>query len=241
MDNKTYRQTLFDEYEESLFRLAVFDASDTEGALSGTVDEKSGTVYEQPSELQLAQFLKTVERYEKKKSRQEPKTKKRVFPKIAASAAAVLLVFVISMVTVEAFRLEVLNFLIRTEPEYTSLSLMPEDSAGEQESVMPNYVPAGYELSSMEINDLDKTIFYTVQGDDDKIIIFSEYSKWDTVNVDTENADYTNTLTINGVDATVIVKDDITRIYWATNDHIYDIFGTIDTEEIIQMAKSVEY
>ncbi len=238
-DNNAYREHLFEEYEESLFRLAVYDASEREGL--NIEAERNRAEEEQPSAQQINQFMKAVRLHGEKTAGQAKKKRIRIIHRLSATAALLAIVFLACMVTVDAFRLEVLNFLIRIEPKYTFIKLennaMPDDWAG----AYPRYVPEGYEVSKTEENDLYNMICYNNTADDSEIIIFYEYTKEETATFDTENADSVEKVTINGAEATLSVKNDMTGIFWPCDGCIYYIYGTVGTSEIIKMAESVEF
>ena len=236
--NANYRQKLFDEYEQSLFRLAIFDASEREGLRVEA--EEFGPEDEQPSEQQFAAFIKRIEHTGRKTDRQKRKPGLRRINKLAAGAAVLLVVFMISMVTVDALRMEVLNFLVRMESKYTLIKLGDNDTVKEWAGVQPKYVPEGYEVDDTMQNDVVNKIVYMVPADDDKIIIFMEYVKDNKLTLDTESADFIGEVTINGSAAFLSKKNAMIDISWPSNGHIYNIYGTVTTDEIIRMAESVE-
>ena len=236
MDNNVrYRQKIYEDFEESLFRLAVYDASGHEGAYDET--EKSDPERENPSELQLARFEKAVRRYKTDAARRE--RRKRIIHRCAASVAALLVIFAVTLVTVDAFRLEVLNFLIRMESQYTFIRLEePEPAAGWTGS-MPAYVPEGYEVQSAGSNELFERIVYMLPSDANKIIVYTVYEDSNNMNIDTEAA-CIGEVVINGRPATLTTKDGMTSIVWSAGNRIYYIDGTISTDEIVRMAESIE-
>ena len=235
MKSDELRQKLFDEYEESLFRLAVFDAAEREGDLETDI---VGEPEEQPTDQQIARFIKAVKRSHSKSGRKK-KTLLRVFNKAAAAVAVLLVIFFVSMVTVDAFRLEVLNFLTWLSPEYTSLSYVPDEAAADMDGNTPRYVPEGYSLNETSETDNYSKIVYTVSGNGDKIIILYEYTQAEYVTIDTESVDDIKNTQINGEEATLTFKDSMTGIYWSTGDHFYYIYGSVGVDELIKMAESV--
>ncbi len=238
MDNSVkYRQKLFEDFEESLFRLAVFDASEQEGECAGA--EMTESELERPSELQLARFTKTVRRHRTANAPRQSR-RKRINRQLAASAAVLLLVFLVSVFTVDAFRLEVLNFLLRMESEYTFVRLEdPEPDTG-WTGGMPAYVPEGYEVESMASTGAFKRIIYTMPADGDKLIVFSEYEDSNGVNIDSEDADYIGNVSVSGSEATLTTKNGLNNIVWTAGNRFYHLYGTLTAEEIVRMAESVE-
>ena len=230
------RQILFNDYEESLFRLAVFDASELEGRDIDLTDETIGD--ERPTERQLAQFEKALGRAAGKKSGRNKKIV-RLINRAMASAAVLVIVFLISMVTVDAFRMEVFNLLFRADPKYTTISVQPDDPMSANGTKLPKYIPEGYAISNQMSDDSYSQITYTVKDNPEKIIMYDVYTKENAINIDTEDTQNAQKVMINGAEATVILKNDLTNIVWTAGSHIYYISGTVSTEEIIKMAESI--
>jgi hypothetical protein len=206
---ETNRQTLYRDYEQSLFRLAVYDAAQAEGALDGADTDGEG-----PDPAQLARFMQALEHREKNPEKPRKAPRFKLVYRLAASAAVLLVVFLVCIATVDAFRLEVLNLLIRIEPKYTLIRLEDGPAAAWDDPV-PTYVPQGYEVTDITDDDHYKMIVYSDIDGGDGFIIFHDYDKDNQVAIDTENADYIRTVTISGEEATVAVKDNITNLVWA--------------------------
>ena len=230
------RQILFNEYEESLFRLAAFDASELEGRDIDLTDETIGD--ERPTERQLAQFEKALGRAVGKKSGRNKKIV-RLINRAMASAAVLVIVFLISMVTVDAFRIEVFNLLFRADPKYTTISVQPDDPMSVEDNNIPGYIPEGYAISNQLSDNNQSQITYTFKDNPEKIIVYDVYTKENAINIDTEDTRNAQKVMINGAEATVILKSDLTNIVWTAGDYIYYICATLSTEEIIKIAESV--
>ena len=231
------RQILFNDYEESLFRLAVFDASEMEGLDIDLTDET--VCDERPTTRQLAQFEKALGRAVGKQSGRNKKIM-RLINRAMASAAVLVIVFLISMVTVDAFRIEVFNLLFRADPKYTTISMQADETMSVGDIKFPEYIPEGYVISSEMSDNYHSHITYTVKDNSEKVIMYNVYTKDSTVNIDTEDSQNAQKVLINGTEATVIIKNDLTNVIWTANSHIYYICGTVSIEEITKMAESIE-
>ena len=233
------RQALLHEYEQSLFRLAVFDASQKEGALMEP-ELLDDTDDGQPSPKQLTRLLKAVEHAEKTKKEVRPGRQQRfkTIHRIAASAAALLLVLTISMFTVDAFRYQVLNLFIKMEPEYTLVRL-EEDIDIPWDDPVPTFVPDGFVISEALDMDTIKKIVYTAEYDEEQVIVFSDNVPTGSMNIDTETADSVTTVRINGADAMIVVKNGLANLVWTANNRLYSLIGPVSGDELIRMAESV--
>jgi hypothetical protein len=105
---------------------------------------------------------------------------------------------------------------------------------------MPSYIPEGYEVQSATSNKMYKRIVYTMPSNGDKLIVFTEYEESNDLNIDTEDADYVEKVTVNGSEVTLTTKDGMTNIVWSAGNNIFNIYGTIPADEIVRIAESVE-
>lgn len=119
------RKRLFEEYEDSLFKLVMYDAAEKEGQLFLKEKEKLKNDPEfLPSPTAVQKFSRQLDAYLKK-----PKTyarKQRIWQALNKAAVAMLIMSVIlctTVVTVQAVRVRVLNFLMDIQQEYTSFSV----------------------------------------------------------------------------------------------------------------------
>jgi len=151
------------------------------------------------------------------------------------------------MVTVQAFRLSVLNFLISIEPKYTSYELQDDDQSGDNEklivnwtnSYVPGYMPEGYEVTEMSSSGSLKKI--VLENADSCRIIYTEYESESSLSIDTEDASLIKTIMINGHDGTVSTKDSTTTIVWKMDGHLFVVQGQISTDEAIKIAENVKF
>jgi hypothetical protein len=101
MDNSVkYRQKLFEDFEESLFRLAVFDASEKEGECAGA--EMTESELERHPSCSSPDSREPSGGTGQQTAPAEPKEADQ--RQLAASAAVLLLVFLVSVFTVDAVR-----------------------------------------------------------------------------------------------------------------------------------------
>ena len=65
------------------------------------------------------------------------------------------------------------------------------------------------------------------------------YTAQDGVHIDTENAEVRN-IDINEKECILVVKNNITRVYWTSNEMAFFVVGNIDENEIIEIIKNIE-
>lgn len=202
-----------------------------------------------PSQEDIEKFTRLLGSHLKKtKTFNKDRRLLRVLNKAAVVMLAVTIVFSIAMVTVQAFRIQVLNFLINMKPKYTSLQLKENDSNQINEKLIvnwtnayvPSYIPAGYEISNASYSDSIKMIKLN-KKDANSAIIYTEYDSTNSIAIDTENASLVKTIKINGQDGTLSVKNSITTVAWKMDNHLFTIQGQIDTDEVIKIAEGVKF
>ena len=241
---------LNEEYEDGLFRLIMNDVAEKEGK---RLFEENEQLKKDPANLPSSEDVK---RFGKLLDSNTKSIKKyhvnchvsKTFRKIAVAMITIIVIFHVLMVTVQAFRIRVMNFLISIEPKYTSIQL--ENAGGGQNdgrllvnwanSYVPAYIPEGYEVNNVSCSDSVKKIIYKKQGDDSSII-YTEYESINSIAIDTENASRIETVKINGRDGTLSVKDSVTSVVWEMDNRLFTVQGRISMDEAVKIAEGVKF
>ncbi len=245
------REKLYEEYEDSLFRLVMHSAAEKEGKL--LLDEQSALSNDaanKPPAEAVKKFEQRLASYRKKNNTQK---RTRFFHSFVNKAAIFFLVliaaFSTAMVTAQAFRVKVMNLLIDIQPEYTSFQIKDNaaGSSGEKLTVnwtntyLPTYIPAGYEVDSLTYTEPLKEITYRDQKDKNLLIDFSENDSSNNVEIDTENASVLKTVFVNGHKGTLVVKDSQTTVAWEMDQHIFIVCTEESMEETLKIAQNVKF
>lgn len=243
------RQKLFEEYEDSLFRLAVYDAAEKEGKIFDKQNEK---LKEDPelitTEASVRKFNKRLSSYYRKSWLSQKQILKTV-NKIAIVLLVVLITFSTAMVTAVAFRSEVMNLLIQVEDKYTSFRLKGNKKTssennleiGWENSYAPTYIPDGFQVIQNYVSESQKKLVFSNEQVQDSIIIYLESSPSTVLNVDTENASIIETINIKDTSGTAVINDDHISIIWEMDNLIFMVVGSVDKDELIKIAESVQY
>ena len=249
--NDDLRKRLYEEYEDSLFRLIMNDAAEKEGR--SFLEEKK-RLKESPENRPSAEKIEGFGRrlaslLKKRNRRQRRRSASRVLSKAAVFVLVAVAVFSTAMVTVEAFRVRVMNFLIDIQPEYTSFQI-EDDSSGSQgekmvvnwtNTYLPTYTPDGYEVDSLTYTDPLKEITYRNQDNQDLVIDFSESDSSNNITVDTENASVLKTVSVNGHKGTLVVKNSQTTVVWEMDQHIFVVCTMESADETLKIAQNVKF
>jgi hypothetical protein len=243
------RQRLYEEYEDSLFRLAVYDAAEKEGILLNKENEKLKEDSEYiPSQFIVRKFKRRLNSYYRKHLLSQLHIMKTI-NKIAVVVLVVLFMFTTAMVTASAFRTKVLNFIINMEEKYTSFRLKGDQTpSGEDQlkiewtnSYAPTYVPEGYEVSNDYFSDTLKKLIFSTKQNENSYILYAEYSSSNSLAVDTEQASLVETVKINDTTGTAVTKGSLISIIWEMDSHMFVVEGTVGTEELIKIAESIKF
>jgi len=249
MPNNNLRQIkkkLYEDYEDSLFKLVMYNAAVEEGQhfLQEKAKLKNDLEY-QPSPAAVRKFSQQLDSHMRKK--QFHIKKQCILKHINKAAIAMVIMFVILgsvVVTVEAVRIKALNFVMDVKPEYTSFALKDSDK-GESTIVdwhkayVPTFIPPGYEVNAVSAGQYAKSIeFKNKQG---LLITYMELSEGSKPQLDTENASTIKTINVNGHEGKLIVKGSLVTVIWPMNDHMYIIRGQMEEETALKIAEGVKY
>jgi hypothetical protein len=239
----TTRQQL---YEDNLFREAVKLAARIEGENLLKENQELGPDAVGVSPEKQEEFRNRLERLLLNKKRRENRfAAVRILQKVAVIALVIIATVTVTIFSVEAFRVRVLNLFMEIKPEYTEFRLEEEDqSEGAARSVdwtdayVPAYVPEGYRVESAENGSDMKTIVFI--NDEEKIIHYSQFSENVSLNYDTENASMED-VTVNGNAGTLIVKGDNYSVIWQQANSIFVVMTQINEEETLKIAESITF
>jgi len=237
----------FEDYEDSLWKVIMHKYSEEEGKeLSEEIATLKDDTQYQPTDAEKIKYYKMLDgELRKQKLRSIGKTSKKILTRVAVVVLVFILGFSILFTTVEAFRVQVLNFIMTFEKEYTTVKLGESENdgniiAGFKDTYVPIYIPAGYKINQLIDEDDMKTIEYI--NDEDNFLFFYDYNQSAITNIDTEDADTIKSIKINGVDGLFVLKNNRIIISWTYNNRILIIIAyKLTEEETIKIAESVIY
>lgn len=244
------RNKLYEDYENSLFKLIMFEAAEKEGRVFLEENEqlKKDPAY-LPSADEENRFQKQLNRNIRKRT--YPSGEKLLCSfanKVAVAMLVVVFAFTGAVFTVQAFRADVLNFLIRIEPEYTSIQLDGSENNKEQNlavnwknAYVPAYIPDDFKVDSLYYSDPLKTITYHKKGNNKEFIVYSEYDASNDVELDTENASLIKIILVHGHKGTLVIKNSIVSVTWEMDGHIFTVKAKQNEDEVIKIAQNVNF
>lgn len=248
------RRRLYEDYEESLFKLLLHDAAEKEGKLLLVEKDKLDNDPEAvPAAQVLQRFTRQLNVHLKKNKALA--ARRRILKILNRSAVAMLVLVVIlgtTVASVEALRVRVLNLWLDIQPEYTSFQLTESGSNPAKGSAdntsppvnwtkayVPTYIPEGYTVNRITNREFYKNICF--QNEQGQFIIYSELGEGSNAAVDTENAEVMKTVAINGQQGTLIEKNATVTIVWAMDNRMFIIQTQNDQETARKIAEGVKY
>ena len=164
-------------------------------------------------------------------------------PKVAAAALIVLVVFLGTIFSVEAFRVSVLNFIFNKNDVYTSINVM-DAVEGVKETIPPSwvnayvplYIPHTYELAMVQDAGVIKTIVYRDKAGNE--LFFSQGDRNSNFQIDTEDAS-SEELQVAGVSGLLVTKNRWNTLLWYTNESAFCVVGVLPVEELLRFSESI--
>lgn len=249
--NSMNEEKLLEELTELKIRLAMAGYAEMEGgrlAAENEILEKD--IFYQPDDKVRSKFRKELNRhYRKQQAGIVFGTCRKVLNKAAVIAFLLTAALSASVFTVEAVRIRVLNFILDTQEEYTQIRF-GDNGGGNiigdnlyinwEDAYAPKDIPEGYSLSSLTNDKNVKAVGYSDANDNR--IIFQQWTTQSVVNVDTEDADGIEKVTVQGFEGLLVTKDDLITVSWSNNTHIFllDVYGSnLSDREVLKIAESV--
>lgn len=146
--------------------------------------------------------------------------------------------------SVDAVRIQLLNWVVDIRETYTQITLNEQDAVDDvqipdewQRYDYPTYLPKGYALTKTSGLDEMKRMWFTNQHNND--IFFIQGTEGMSSVLDSEDAiiSYED---INGYEAMVIEKTSMKFVTWHNETTLYVIRGNVDSDILIKMARSVK-
>ena len=163
--------------------------------------------------------------------------------KYSKRAAIIFLVTIIvagiSIFSVEAWRIKVLNFIVDMQETHSEINFEEGNAKGDtytSDEISFEYIPSGFNLESSSL--LQEKIYLLFKNEE----LYFEFKlrKIDvTIGIDTEKADV-NKLTISGSEAIYSTNNNVNILVWNSGDFLYSLSGNIEKKELINIAEKIK-
>lgn len=241
------------DYQESLIRAVLSDEEeDEEEYWTRKAEEYALDPAKMPTPEQKKQFQRRLAReihWQQRRKRRRLRARRRqgrshrILRKVA-SVVVFLTVGTLTLLynTVEGFAASVDNFFTIVSPEAQELRITEKrdqgidiDASVFEGMYLPSWLPDGYEIVEIDVQDILKSIFY--QNQEENLIVYRIYSDISSVFIDNEEATESECY-IHGVPGKIIEKDGKIRIIWEDSVYAYALMGDSELkEDLIMMAK----
>ena len=230
-------------YEKAAFQFALYEIALEEADLAMATDNSSDDL-EKVALASMPRMLKTIEKYTRRASyvRFAKETLPKVGRAVSAFALFVLLSGSIAIASSKTVRASVIEFLIRTTPEYTAVGFyQTEDVIDVPEnwgsSYYPTYIPAGFSIAQVNAGYGSSEVVYRNENGEKVSVFFGSIST--QTRADSEMSETVH-ININGVDSVLIAKDGSHRLISQLGDEYYYISTTLPVSEVMRIAESIK-
>ncbi|HBL82418.1 MAG TPA: hypothetical protein DD391_07465 [Clostridiales bacterium] len=144
----------------------------------------------------------------------------------------------ITIMSVEAWRVRVLNYFLNIAQERTEMKWTDENKGDSYatDEVALDYIPQGFQLERSVPK--REGLSLTFRKDELNFHV-NIYPLRGTLGFDTEDAEIKK-VTINGAEGTLSIKKDLIILVWNDAESAYLISGNISEEEIIKIAENLK-
>lgn len=230
---------LINDYEDALLNLAVSDMLEQYGK---ELEEKYKYVEDVPPSPEAAEkFEKELNKAYRNGQLRSFRTKIAKFGKYAVTVcAAFIVVFAVSVISVDAFRLRFLEWLFNIHESHSSLNISNDNNAYSN-MVHADYLPDGYELVNYNNNRNVIELCYSNNINNIKIRVYlNDYNDFN-FNIDNENTS-SEEVYINGDKGQYRKSELMSAIFWYSDEKTYCISTDdiqIDKEKLVEIAQSI--
>lgn len=206
---------LMEDYENSVMSLAVSEMLEEYG--KELIEKSKNMENLKPSEKAAAKFEAALNKeYRKGQIKQFKKSIAKAAKYVITACAALIIIFSISVVSVDALRFKFLDWLTNIHPTHTAYN----DSLNNL--YVPEKIPYGYTMQSYSRDDVTITESYS-NSTDNIITIIIDLNSNVMMNVDNELSD-SEIVEINGNMGVLYKKDGDISLTWNDSEKSYFIF-----------------
>lgn len=224
---------LMEEYENSVMSLAVSEMLEK---LGRELEEEYKNMEDIPPNPEASEkFYKALDKeYRKGQIRSFGKKAARFGRYAITVCAAVIVIFSISVVSVDALRIKFLDWLTNVHSTHTAYNDILNDNA------LPEFIPTGYVLQSYNYEGALTTESF-VNSSEEYITIIISPSNY-VFNSDNEET-FSETVEINDYIGLYSFKDNCSTLIWTSKEEMYTITtndNSITKETIVKIAQSLK-
>ena len=163
----------------------------------------------------------------------------RVGRAAVAMLAAVLLLNMVLVGTVEAYREEVWELTLRVKERFTEFRVTgePTEPASDFIPIEPPYIPEGYVETERLKSNRRQSIAYADENGRD-FVYFQRLITPGTVVLDTEDA-LAQMIEICNREAQLIIEEEVIQIHWIYGEYSFSLIGNAAFDDLKKIAESI--
>ena len=190
------------------------------------------TTERHPTKAQYRRMKRDLQRIARKSNSHAIRVPRRFVPQVVILIA----LLAVSLIVAGAYKINAFGFLSAQTPQYTEYG---SRTIGRACSF--SYIPDGLTERSYEVSADAVRIIYTDNENINRYFQLFITKDSRSIYVDTENADYIETLTINGMSGELSSKMGIISIAWVDSDtgFTYVLRSTLDEEQTIKIVEGI--
>ncbi len=165
--------------------------------------------------------------------------RKRYIKRIFLIAAVMVVLFSVSVMSVQGLRIRFMNFILNFTESNTKITYVDETedkNSYKVGDIVFDYLPSGFVLDSTKNQG---KVVYIKFNNADKYIEIKIKASNPVAYVDTERAD-AELLMINGIETFVAEKDNVFILNWNSDLKAFEIQGNIERDELIKIAENLK-
>ncbi len=165
--------------------------------------------------------------------------RKKYIKRIFLIAAVMVVIFSVSVMSVQGLRIRFMNFILNFTESNTKITYVDEEEDKNSYTVgdiVLEYLPSGFVLDSTRNQGKSAYIEFSSEN---KYICLSIRDAETITNVDTEKAG-AELLMVNDIEVFISQKNDAYILSWNDNLKAFEMMGNIEREEIIKIAENIK-
>lgn len=216
----------------------LFDHIIEYGASSWADDISPDDIPEEDLSDQLNQKMDNM--FSSARKRANRKRKFITARRIAAVFVVLLTMASITVMSVDAFREPVINFIFKTtnRKDESELKITEAPSNTQEVDFLFNYIPDGYVFEKKVVDQSNTNLSYQYKNNEDSILIDIIFDP--SINVYKYVKDQ-NYKTIKTTDTKYLyIEGEYNQLVWTKGKAIFTIFSSLDDEKMIKIGENIE-
>ena len=234
-----HRERMVENYEDAVFSLLMDQLADEQGEKYRLLNEE---LKDDPECVVPEQFSKachqTINReFSKKRRKHTRKTAGKLFQRVAALIAILLLLMTSALALSPSLRAQALNWVLEVLDDRTSIgfSAISESTA----ALETRWLPDGYACTNVSENN---SVWQFEDEAGNWVVLTVLPTEGSKISIDTENADLVCEETVRGSQCMHVEKDGCITLVWSdeSSEKVLSLFSNeTDFEALLKMAENI--